>query len=53
MTFIFFFRGGHKGWSILYHPLQNAVFLCGKKPPKATKRSAVEIRLKNLKFVDF
>jgi hypothetical protein len=20
MTFIFFFRGGHKGWSILYHP---------------------------------
>jgi hypothetical protein len=21
MTFIFFFRGGHKGWSILYHPL--------------------------------
>jgi hypothetical protein len=22
MTFIFFFRGGHKGWSILYHPLK-------------------------------
>jgi hypothetical protein len=23
MTFIFFFRGGHKGWSILYHPFDS------------------------------
>ncbi len=33
--------------------MQNLVFLWGKKTPKSTKRGAVEMRMKNLKFVDF
>jgi hypothetical protein len=38
MTFIFFFRGGHKGWSILYHPF------------KFTEKPMVQALLKRLRI---
>jgi hypothetical protein len=43
MTFIFFFRGGYKGWSILYHPLY---YFPQKKRSKADLKKI--LRIKNL-----